>query len=172
MRAPALRTLAIGCAVVLASCAAPAATGTPDDEAAIRRLVTNYADAWNRGDAAALAAMVSPDYQAVEADGKVVMGRSEMQAMEKDSATRRAGMGLALTVNTSFLKFTSANSAAAGGTWTMAGVPAGTGAADKGAWNGTFVKGDDGSWLMLTGLVSEYHPEPTPAAMPEAGKGK
>lgn len=159
--------------LAIAACATPPAptTGTAADEAAIRAIGTTYADAWNKGDTGTLVALAAEDYEAVSADGKVTKGRAGVETEAKAAAAARAGLPLKLSVETSLFRWTSATTAAVGGTWTMAGVPPGMGA-DKGAWSSTVGKGADGQWRMLTGLVSEYVPPPAPPAAVPANKGK
>jgi uncharacterized protein (TIGR02246 family) len=166
----------LGAALTVAACASPApqpTTGSPADETTIRGLATKYAEAWNKGDVAAITAMLTEDYEAVGADGKVIKGRAAAEQQEKESLAQRAGMPLQLSASTTFVRFTSATSAAVAGTWTMAGIPAGVPAPDKGAWSGTFIKSADGQWLMATALVADFVPPPAmPPPPPPPGKGK
>jgi uncharacterized protein (TIGR02246 family) len=158
--------------LVVAGCAAPPTTGTAADEAAIRSLTTKYADAWNKGDAAALASLVTDDYEAVNPDGTVDKGRAGAEAREKAAAAQRAGANLTLTVNTTFLKWSGANAAVAGGTWTVDGVASGAGPT-KGAWSSFVVKGANGQWKQSTGLVAAFQPPPPPPApKPTSSPGK
>jgi uncharacterized protein (TIGR02246 family) len=165
---------AIAALALTAACAAPApTTGTADDETAIRGLASKYAEAFNKGDVAGLSALITSDYEVVGPDGTVVKGKQAFEEMERKGVAERAGMPLVLNVQTSYVRWMSGTSAAAGGTWTMQGVPAGMGA-DKGAWIGTFKKESDGQWRMSGGLVSEYHPPPampmpTPTTTPAPG---
>jgi uncharacterized protein (TIGR02246 family) len=168
-----LHASALAGVLALAACAAPApTTGTPEDETALRAMGARFADAWNKGDVTTLVSMVTDDYEAVAPDGTSIRGRAAFEEMEKKQVTERTGLPLTLTVNTSYVRFAGANGASIGGTWTMAGIPAGMGA-DKGAWTSLAIKGADGQWQMATGLVAEYH---APPAMPmppvEPGKGK
>jgi uncharacterized protein (TIGR02246 family) len=48
------------------------------DERACWRIVSAQAEAWNRGDAQALAADFSPDGELIASDGRVVAGRDEV----------------------------------------------------------------------------------------------
>ena len=166
MRNRALQAIGFAVALFAVACAPPPApaAGTSADEAAIRGLGTKYAEAWNKSDVPTLVSMLTDDYEAVSPDGKVVKGKAGAEQLEKESATQRTGLPLALTVNTSVLKWAGANAAAIGGTWTMAGLPAGMGA-DKGAWSSFVMKGTDGQWRIATGLVAEYV---QPPAMPPA----
>ena len=157
--------------LALAACAPPPAptTGTAADETAIRGIGAAYAEAWNKGDVTAMVAFSTDDYDAVQPDGKVIKGKAGVEEEAKTSAAARAGLPLKLSIETSILRWTSASTAAIGGTWTVAGMPAGMGA-DKGAWSSTVAKSADGQWRMVTGLVSAF--VPPPAAPPPAADAK
>jgi uncharacterized protein (TIGR02246 family) len=185
MRNRFLQALACLSVLALAACAAPTA-GSAADETALRAMGGKYADAFNKKDAAALAAMVTDDYQAVSPDGTEVKGKAAFEETEKQSAAGRTGMDLKLSVQTTIVKWAGADHAAIGGTWTMAGIPAGMGG-DKGAWSGVAEKGADGQWRLATGMVAQYvpppaapmptpaattKPTPKPAPKPAAKKGK
>ena len=155
--------------VAIAACApssAPA-TGTDADESAVRAVGPAYAEAWNKADVPALLAFAADDYEGVRPDGKVLKGKAAVEADLKESAAARAGLPLKLSVDTSLVRWTSATSATTAGTWTLAGLPPGMGGS-KGAWTSTVVKGADGKWRMVTGLVAEFVPPPAPPAV----KGK
>jgi len=161
--------------IVAAACAAPSspATGTAADETVIRAVGPAYAEAWNRSDVPALLAFTADDYEGIRPDGKVIKGKAAVEADLKESAAARLGLPLKLSVDTSLVHWTSATSATAAGTWTLTGLPPGMGG-DKGAWTSTLVKGPDGQWRMVTGLVAEFVPPPAPstAAPADMGKGK
>lgn len=177
MKVRILQGSAFACLLVVAACAPPPAptSGTAADEAALRGMATKYADAFNSGDVPSLVAMVTDDYQAVSADGTAVTNKAAFEDMEKKSAAQRTGLGMKLSIETKYVKWAGANAATLGGTWAMAGVPAGMGA-DKGAWTAMAEKGADGQWKLATGLVAEYVPPPTMAMPPPPptpkGKGK
>ena len=155
MRARALYVRAFGGLLLIAGCAAPPppTSGTPADEAAIRSMGNKYAEAWNKGDVATLASMVTDDYEAVDPDGAVVKGRVGAEAREKAAAAQRAGANLKLSIDTVLLKWVGANAAAVGGTWSLAGAPPESGPT-KGAWSTLVVKGaDDASYLTVDGQV-------------------
>ena len=163
--------------MVAAACAAAPTAGSAADETTLRGMGAKYADAFNKGDTAALAALVTEDFQSVSPDGTVTSGRAAFEDVEKKQAATRTGMGLKLSVDTKFVKWAGAEHAAIGGTWTMAGLPAGVGS-DKGAWSSLAERGTDGQWRLSTALVADYvappapAPTPTPAAAPAKGKGR
>jgi uncharacterized protein (TIGR02246 family) len=171
MRTRILQALALASVFAMAACAATPTAGTPDDETALRAMGAKFADAWNKGDVTTLVTMVTDDYEVVTPDGSSIKGRAAFEEMEKKGVTERTGLPLKLTVNTSYVRFVGPSGASLGGTWTMAGVPAGMGA-DKGAWTSLAIKGADGQWRLATGLVAEYHPPPAMPVPVEAGKGK
>lgn len=173
----ALHVLAILGVLALAACAPPppATSGTAADETAIRALGGRFAEAWNTGDVPAMSAMTTEDYEAVAPDGAVIKGRAASDEASKKEVAGRAGLGLKLSVDTTYVHWVGANAAAAGGTYTVAGVPPGMGSG-KGSWMTVNTKGADGQWRMSTSLVSEFvpppaMPPPTPTPAPK-GKGK
>ena len=166
MRQRFVQACALAGVLAMTACAqAPAATGTSEDEAAIRANGNKFAEAWNKGDVAAMTAMLADNYHAVEADGTLIEGKAKSEARERESASQRAGLGLTLNIQTSYIHWINANNASVGGTWTLAGLPPGAGA-DKGAWTALTQKGADGQWKIATALVAEYHPPPAPPAAP------
>ena len=177
MKAKAWYVCAFVAVLALAACAPPpaATSGTPEDEAAIRAMGPKFADVWNKGDVAGMTALMTDDYQAVAADGTEIKGRAAAEESSKQEATARAGLGLKISIDTKYVRWVSATSAQVGGTWTLAGAPAGSGP-DKGAWMALDMKGTDGQWRMANALVASYQPPPAPPAatpMPAAkGKGK
>ena len=173
MKARILYVSALLATFTIAACAPSPApiTGTDADEAAIRAVGPAYAEAWNNADVPALLAFSADDYEAIRPDGKILSGKAAVEADLKESAAARAGLPLKLSVETSLVRFTSATSATTAGTWTLAGLPPGMGG-DKGAWTSTVVKGADGKWRMVTGLVAEFVPPPAAPAATPMSKGK
>lgn len=138
--------------------------GTADDEAALRGLAGKYTTSFNANDAAALAALVSEDFENISADGTHTKGRAAFRQREETGIKERAAakMTLTLSTTTGYLNWIDAKNAVIGGTWTMAGLPAG--APDKGAWIVVCAKSDDGQWLMRNSLVAEAPIPPPPPA--------
>jgi len=159
--------------LAIAACAPSPAptTGTDADEAAVRAVGPAYAEAWNKADVPALLAFTADNYEGIRPDGKILKGKAAVEADLKESAAARAGLALKLSVETALVHWTSATSATTAGTWALSGLPAGMGG-DKGAWTSTVVKGADGKWRMVTGLVAEFVPPPAAPAAAPAGKGK
>ena len=138
-----------------------AGTGTPADEQAIRAIAPAYAAAFSKHDAKAMAALSTEDYEDIDAMGVHTQGRAGIETnMGKQFAMMPANM--AMTTTTTFVKFLSATSAVAGGTWQT--TPAMPG--DKGAWMGVVVKKDT-TWLMTSSLGAAAMPD---MAMPDTTK--
>ncbi len=154
--------------VALAACAGaePAATtGTPEDEAAIRAAVTTYANAYSAKDAAALAAVATEDYEAVNLDGTRISGRGGLQQLvAAEMAMMPPEVSITVTATTDYLRWLGADAAVAGGSWSSTGAPAGVGP-ERGAWMSVFRKDADGQWRMSHGMSAPYMPPP-PAPAP------
>jgi uncharacterized protein (TIGR02246 family) len=142
------------------------AQGTSADEATLRGLAAKYSTSFNANDAAALAAMVSEDFEGISADGTHTKGRAAYLQMEQAGVKERADakMTLTLTTTTSYLNWIDANHAVLGGTYAMAGLP--PGAPDKGAWIVACEKTADGQWLIENSLVADMAPPPPPPVPP------
>ena len=165
-----------GCLAIMflaAACAPapPAARGTADDEVALRGLAAKYSATFNSNDAAALAQMVSEDFESIGADGVHTKGRAAFQQQEQTGIKDRQSAGLKVTLSaaTGYVTWLDANHAVVGGTYSMGGLP--PGAPDKGSWIVATKKSADGKWLMTNSLVSEM-PAPPPPPPPPAKKGK
>ncbi len=157
-------------ALVACAPAAPATQGTPDDEVVLRGMAARYSASFNAGDAAALARMMTEDFESLGPDGVHTRGRTAFQQMEEASLKDRQAAGLNLTLNatTGYVKWIDARHAVVGGTYSMTGLP--PGAPDKGAWVVVARKEADGSWLTQNSLVSEFVAPPPPPADPKKGK--
>lgn len=165
MRTKTLALAAFLASVLFSACAAPAppspaATGTADDEAALRGLGDRYVAAFNAGDVAGLTGLVADDYECVLPDGTHITGRAAFQQMfEKDVAARQeAGLTLALSATTAMLKWIDSTNAVIGGTWTITGVPAG--APTSGSWMSVTSKGTDSQWRIRSSLAADLMPQP------------
>lgn len=151
-------TLAAACG----TSSAPAVE-TAADSAAVTEIGTKFQAAYTAGDAAALGALVTDDYQEAHPDGSVVTGRAAYEtAFKLEAEARKAVPGFALeltNVSTTFLSPTVASST---GTWVVKGVPAGSGP-DKGSYLVVMKKGTDGQWRMQSGLAAPYVAPPAAA---------
>jgi len=161
-----LATLAV---VALPACSpsAPAATGSPADEQAIRDMANQYAAAYGKRDTTALGALVSDDYEAVEPTGQHTQGRAAFEStVGKEFAMMPAGMTMSMTAGTTYVRWVNANTAVAGGTWET--TPAMPGMPNKGSWMAVVAK-KDGSWKMMSALGA---PDMSMMAMPDTTKKK
>jgi uncharacterized protein (TIGR02246 family) len=126
---------------------------SPADENAVRGNLDQWVAAYNKGDANAIAQLVTEDIEEVEPDGRHTKGRA---AYEKGLASwfaSRQGTPT-LSVTTVFVRFLKPDVAIAGGTWTATGGAAGP---EKGSWMATYVK-QGGKWLTSGGLAATAPP--------------
>jgi uncharacterized protein (TIGR02246 family) len=126
---------------------------SPADEKAVRSNVDEWVAAHNKGDAKAIAQLVTEDIEEVEPDGRHTKGRA---AYEKGLASwfaSRQGTP-SLSVTTVFVRFLKPDVAIAGGTWTATGGAAGP---EKGSWMATYVQ-QGGKWLTSGGLAATAPP--------------
>jgi uncharacterized protein (TIGR02246 family) len=134
--------------------------GQPEDEAAIRKNDDAYVEAYNKGDAKALAALWSPEAVYVDPEtGKEAVGREEI---EKEFAETFAGLKDAkLEIDVSSIKFLSPNVAVENGT---ARIINPNGEPDESAYSALFVK-RDGKWLIdrVTEQETAGQSEPPPS---------
>jgi uncharacterized protein (TIGR02246 family) len=124
---------------------------SPTDEQAVRSSVDEWVAAYNKGDANAIAQLVTEDYEDVSLGGTHTKGRA---AYEKGLASEFAKGAPRLSVTTVFVKFLKPDVAIASGTWTATGGAAGPG---NGSWMATYVK-QGGKWLMSGGLAATAPP--------------
>lgn len=155
-----LRMRALSLLVLLGACGVPpASTGTAQDEQAIRDLEDHWATAWNTGDVAGIGALLTGEYETVDARGVHTRGREAAEEMLRTVIANRPP-GMTLTVSTTFVHFIDATHATAGGKWSLAGAPAGQ--PSRGAWLTALVR-QGGGWQMVSGLSADE-----PPAMPMA----
>ena len=140
---------------------ASTATGTAADEAALRDIANKYAAAFNARDTKMMSAIMAADYQEVEPMGMHLVGRDSVIAMMA-SQWSQMPPAAKMTATTSYVRFLSATSAVAGGTYSMAGAPPGM--AGKGAWMASAVK-QDSTWVIVSSLAGDAPPE-APAGPP------
>lgn len=156
------RFVVVPLALALIAACAPkvATTGSAADEEAIRSRAAVFSDAWNKGDSKALSAMMSDDIHSIEATGEHLEGKAAWEKATSDQFAARPA-GQSLTINTSYLRWIDANSAATGGTWSVAGAPAGAPAA--GTWSNTLVRSGTG-WTVIASHVAVNYVPPAPMA--------
>ncbi len=143
-----------------------AATGTPEDEAAVRAIADKYAAAMSAKDTTRLAAITTSDWEVVDPTGRHQQGRgAATAAAAQDFAMMPAGMAMTMKATTTFVRWIDATHAVAGGTWETPGMP---GMPGKGSWLGVATK-EGNDWKMMSALGA---PDMTPmtTAPPPAKK--
>lgn len=163
MRNRSIAVLAFCAIVAVAACAPPPpppapTTGTPADEQAIRDMVERIEVAWNAKDTAALVAMTAEDYQGISPEGRHTQGRAAYEANTKMEFEGPRPEGLALSIDTGYVQWHSADVAAVGGKWNVTGLPAGS-PGTTGSWM-IVVKRVGGQWMTSNGLVATFTPPP------------
>ncbi len=145
--------------IVLAATGAMAQSGGSQatDEAAIRRLASEYESAVNSGNAQQAAAIFTPDARYTTAAGQVLKGRSQIeQELRSDFQQMPRNQ---MTVSTDNVRIINPQSAVATGTTSMENPPPGT--TGKGHWM-VLAKKDNGQWKVAEVLAAAV-----PAAMAE-----
>lgn len=116
--------------------------GTPEDEKAIRDALAGYSAAFSRGDAAAFAALWTPEAEYITAGGDRVRGREAIGKRVKEYLAANPGDRLRLTAGS--LRFITADVAQVDGTAEVRGP---SGPPDINPYAATLVK-RDGKWLI------------------------
>jgi uncharacterized protein (TIGR02246 family) len=86
-------SLALGVALTLVRPIAGFAQGTPADRQAIRNLIQAHADAWNRRDAKAAAAVMAPDAVWITSSGTILQGRTEIERAHREWLSEDSAAG-------------------------------------------------------------------------------
>ncbi|HEX5489075.1 MAG TPA: SgcJ/EcaC family oxidoreductase [Rhodanobacteraceae bacterium] len=138
------------------------------DAAAVRAVVLQQADAWNRHDAAAYSALFTPDCDVVNIVGWWWKSRAEMQA-KLTRAFSSVFRDSTLTFRDAQVKFLTPDVAVAHARWTMTGAKMPPGMPPPGAGIQTLVlRLHDGKWRIAefqNTLSKPQHPFP---AAPQA----
>lgn len=152
-------TLAAAVFVAGSVLSAQAPRGQAADEAAVRQLPSKYESAWNSKNAQQIASLYAPDAVEVQPDGKVLKGRSAIEANLKEDFQRMGNMTLSLETDT--VRFLGPNTAVFTGKSTITG--------------GQSAAGDHGHYMVIARKIagqwkaSEVHLAAVPAtAEPQA----
>jgi uncharacterized protein (TIGR02246 family) len=142
--------LALACA--LGSGSSPARAADPDpQEAAITRTAEAFVEAFQKGDAKAVASFWTPDGDYVDPSGRVLNGRP---AIEKDFANLfTENKGLKLCIEVASLKFPTPDTAVEDG---ITAVLAPDGTAPSRARYSNFLVKRDGQWLLASVREAAY----------------
>jgi uncharacterized protein (TIGR02246 family) len=141
---------AVGLAVglVLGQVSPPAGTytgGAPaaDSSAAIRKTVADYCEAFNKGDAAAVAAYWAPDAEYTNEAGAETKGRAAIAALFRTFLAEHKGAKMSLSVKS--IRFLRSDVALGEGTSEVVTAEG----PDKGRFTAAWVKAD-GRWLLTS----------------------
>jgi uncharacterized protein (TIGR02246 family) len=146
-----------------------AAATTSDDESGIRQLQTMQADAWNRHDAAAYAALFTEDGDCVNVLGWWWKGRAQIES-KLTAAFAFVFHESQLTITDTSVRFLSPTIAIAHVSWTMSGAktPPGMPEPRQGIQSQVLQK-KSGHWLIQAFQNTNGVPErPFPAGPPTA----
>lgn len=111
-------------------------------EDAIRALIQQYEDGWNRQDPAAIASMYTRTANSRGADGFFIRGKSIIEATIAETISDYEGGTLSLPDPT--IRLISDEVAIADGAWLVAGGPAD--APPRGTYTIIYIRQDDGTW--------------------------
>ena len=121
--------------------AAPA--NAPPEEAAIKEAIAGYTAAFNKGDAAAVAAFWAEDAEYHSDDGTTAKGRAAVAEQFKSLFAEKKGLTLAVTPTS--VKLLGPSAALVDGTAKVTDPKAG---AEESPFESVWVKGADGRWLL------------------------
>lgn len=154
---PIARGIALACVIVTAVTAHAAPESRADDEAAIRAAAKAYIEALDKGDAARLAALWTPDGDIVDAAGQMLLGR-EALALDQPTTPPDPASRPEFRIRETKLRFLTADVAVEDGTVEI--VPP-TGQPLSGRFSATWVR-HEGGWKL--GALREARGEEPAAA--------
>jgi uncharacterized protein (TIGR02246 family) len=125
-----------------------AAQETTDEEAALKAIGSQWADAWNAGDMTAVGALYTEDADYVNFFGQSVSGRAQIEATFSE-ALDTVYKGAKITIETTAVHFVKPDIVVSDSEWEVTGVPEGEGPKipTKGASTAVMVK-QDGEWKI------------------------
>lgn len=138
-----VRYLAVVALLTVAQIASAKDPESPSDEAAIRAGAKAYAAAFNRQDAAALAAMFAEDAEQIDGDGTMTRGRDAIGKRIAAGFKARPASKMQLKIES--VRLAAANVALESGSYT---VRSNDGGEAMGTYSAVHVKQKDGKWLI------------------------
>jgi uncharacterized protein (TIGR02246 family) len=140
--------VAMGAADVLAQGRSAGAVASDPE---LQKLADEFAQAWAKGDAKAIAALHTEDAVRIPGDGQVITGRA---AIEKSFAEGLSGIwkGSKLTITPGLSMTVAPNVQVAEGRYQIAGGTPPAGAPTTGQYLNTFVR-KGGRWLLASAAV-------------------
>lgn len=136
------RSPLVAACLILLLCAGAGRVASADDAEMIRQTSQAFTTAFNQGDAAALASQWTADGELVDATGRVLKGRSEIEAAYKKFFAGHPGEKIKVSVDS--IELLSEDAALEQGTASLESAGAGTSGA---TYTAVHVK-KDGKWLM------------------------
>jgi uncharacterized protein (TIGR02246 family) len=133
-------------------------TGAAATDPELQKLADEFAQAWAKGDAKALAAMHTEDAIRIPGDGQVIAGRG---AIEKSFAEGLSGMwkGSKLTITSGQSRQVAPNVQVAEGRYQITGGTPVAGAPTGGQYLNTVVR-QDGRWRLASTAIIAPPPPP------------
>jgi uncharacterized protein (TIGR02246 family) len=136
---------------------------TAEDRAAVDAIASKYEGGYNAADAAAMAQLVTEDYESIQPDGTHIQGRAAFQEglAARFTAAQAAGLTVNLTITPGYQTWIDATHVVAGGTFTVTGVAPGQ--PTSVSYVVAVRKGADGTWLITNNLAAPFVPPAAPA---------
>jgi uncharacterized protein (TIGR02246 family) len=154
--------------LILAAVLAAGMAGGEDDRRALLKMEDDFAAAWNKGDAAAMAALWADDGDLVSPGGKMARGRAEIEKMlREDQSGAFKDTHFTITCPTDTIRFVKSDVATIDCSWEISGAKDAAGQPRpplKGRSIGVALK-SDGRWRWTAGRAMVPLP-PLPAPPP------
>jgi len=144
---------AILCAAGLLCSPAAAAEGTPEAMEAIAKSAEGFVEAFNKGDAGAVAAFWTPDGDYVDQTGRALKGRDAIEGAYSEYFAKNKG--LKLRIESEALAFPTAGTAIEDGTTAV--LPANGAPPSRARYTNVLVN-RDGKWLLSSVREAAYVP--------------
>ena len=145
------RWISVLSAIALASGLAvfAVAQDASDDEAAVKSIAGQWAEAWNAGDMKAIGDLYKDDSDYVDLFGQSHKGRTEIEASFGEISST-VYKGSKISIETKAVRFVKPDLAVLDSVWELEGVPEAEGAPpSKGQATVVCTKQDDGQWKIV-----------------------
>lgn len=141
----------VGAVLVVGMALGAHAQVKPNADAELKKLADEFAQAWGKGDAKALAALHTQDAIRIPGDGQVVSGRA---AIEQNLSQGLSGIwkGSTITITPGQTRQLTADAAVGEGRYQITGGAPPAGAPASGQYLNTYVR-QGGRWLVASSAV-------------------